>query len=116
MQIVKINDRTARIETDSVLITDGQSALDIIASVRYETGCDRIIISKSAVDEAFFDLKTGIAGEVLQKFVNYRLTVAIVGDFSGYTSNSLKDFMYESNKGQSVFFAKDEQDALALMK
>ena len=116
MQIVKINDRTARIETDSVLITDGQSALDIIASVRYETGCDRIIIPKSAVDEAFFDLKTGIAGEVLQKFVNYRLTVAIVGDFSGYTSNSLKDFMYESNKGQSVFFVKDEQDALALMK
>lgn len=30
--------------------------------------------------------------------------VMIVGDFSIYTSKSLKDFIYECNKGKKIFF------------
>ena len=94
------------------MITDVQSALDLLATVRYQTDCDRVIIDKSAVSEDFFDLKTRLAGEILQKFVTYDMRIAVVGDFSIYTSKSLKDFIYESNKGNHVFFVQNEDEAI----
>ena len=90
--------------SDECVITDGQSVLDLIATVRYETQCDRLILYKSAITEDFFRLATGVAGEVLQKCVNYHVKMAIVGDFSKYTSKPLRDFIYESNKGKDFFF------------
>ncbi len=94
----------ALVESAEVLITDVQSALDLMATVRYETGAERMVLPKAALDERFFSLGSGLAGEVLQKFVNYQLKVAIIGDFSGYTSKALRDFIYESNNGSHVFF------------
>jgi hypothetical protein len=84
-----------------------------MATVRYETGTDRIVLDKAAICEEFFDLKTKLAGEILQKFTNYQVKLAIVGDFSGYTSKSLKDFIYESNHGRKVFFLSTEEEAVA---
>ena len=108
----KIIQNTAVIASDEVIITDTQSALDFIATVRYDTGCDAMIISKSAVCDEFFDLKTGIAGEVMQKFVNYQMRLAVVGDFSAYTSRALRDFIRESNEGSHIFFVATEQEAV----
>lgn len=99
-------------ESDGILISNVQDALDLLATVNYETGCDRIVLRKDAIVEDFFDLSTKIAGEVLQKFVNYHAKLAIVGDFSTYTSQSLRDFIRESNKGKHVFFAETQDDAL----
>lgn len=103
----------AIVNSDEVLITDIQSALDLMATVRYETGSDRIILNKSTIVEEFFDLKTRLAGEILQKFVNYNVKVAIIGDFSIYSSKSLKDFIYECNKGKHIFFVPNEKQAVA---
>ena len=89
-----------------------QSALDFIATVGFETGCNRIILNKSAICNDFFDLSTRLAGEILQKFINYNIKIAIVGDFSVYTSKSLKDFIYESNKGKDIFFLPNEKQAI----
>ncbi len=44
-----------------------------------------------------------VEGEILQKFVTYKAKLAIAGDFSVYTSKSLKDFIYESNNGNHIF-------------
>lgn len=110
--IKKNNIDIAVISHDELLITDVQSALDIIATVRYETGCDHMILSKDAVSKEFFDLSTKLAGDVLQKFVNYQMKVAIVGDFSAYSSKSLKDFITESNKGNAIFFMPSEKEAI----
>ena len=49
-------------------------------------------------------MSTCLAGEILQKFINYGVRFAIYGDFSKYTSKPLKDFMYESNKGKDIYF------------
>ncbi len=100
------------VTSETVLIEDASSALDLLATVRYETDCDRMVIEKSAVAEAFFKLSTGLAGEVLQKFINYRMKLAIVGDFSVYTSKPLKDFIYESNSGRDIFFVATREEAL----
>ena len=102
----------AVINSDEVLLTDVQSVLDLMATVQYETGCERIVLHKSAVCEDFFQLHTKLAGGILQKFVNYQKKLAIIGDFSLYSSKSLKDFIYESNQGKDIFFLPDEEQAI----
>jgi len=93
-------------------MNDERSAVDFMARVLEETDCDRIIVDKAIVPEEFFDLSTGLAGSILQKFVNYRMKIAFVGNFSIYQSKSLRDFIYESNKGKDVFFVDSEEQAL----
>ena len=104
--------RIAIVRSEELVITDVQSALDLIAAVAWETGSRHVVLDRSAITEAFFDLSTRLAGDVLQKFTNYGVRVAIVGDFSNYSSKSLQDFIRESNKGQHVFFAADEARAV----
>jgi hypothetical protein len=89
-----------------------QSALDLMVNIDYQYQCNRIVINKSAICEEFFRLSTTLAGEILQKFINYKFKIAIVGDFSIYTSKSLKDFIFESNNGKDIFFVSDEQQAI----
>ncbi|MFA5341546.1 MAG: DUF4180 domain-containing protein [Clostridia bacterium] len=110
--VEKNNIKIAVIYSEDVIIKDVQSALDFMATVDYETGCSRILIFKSAVCEDFFDLKTKIAGDILQKFINYQKKIAIVGDFTIYSSKSLRDFIYECNKGKDIFFLQDTQVAI----
>lgn len=98
--------------SDEVLLTDGQTALDLMMTVQYETNSSRIALNKEAITADFFDLRCGLAGEILQKFSNYRMKLAIYGDFSAYTSQALRDFMRECNQGQTVFFTADRQEAL----
>jgi hypothetical protein len=102
----------AIIRNDTVVISDVQSTLDLMATVQYEVDAKRIIIHKSLISESFFDLKTRLAGDILQKFINYSVKIAIIGDFSMYTSKSLKDFIYECNKGKDIFFLATEQQAI----
>ncbi len=106
------NIEIAVISSSEILINDVQSALDFLATVHYETGCDRMVLNKSAICEDFFHLSTKLAGEILQKFINYQVKIAIVGDFSVYSSKSLKDFIYESNNGRDIFFLPDEKKAI----
>lgn len=104
-EVVRRNNiEVAVVRSDELLITDVQSALDLIMTIKYETGCTNITINKEAITNEFFVLSTCLAGEILQKFINYGVRFAIYGDFSKYTSKPLKDFMYESNKGKDIYF------------
>lgn len=98
--------------SEEKIITDTQSALDLIMTVKSETGSSNIAIDKKAIAEDFFILSTGMAGEILQKLVNYHVRVAVWGDYSRYTSKPLKDFIYESNRGKDVFFVSTRQEAV----
>lgn len=80
--------------------------------VKYETNCNKIALNKEAITEDFFILSSGIAGEILEKFITYKTKFAIIGDFSNYTSKPLKDFIYESNQGRNIFFVEDEEKAI----
>ena len=102
--ITRNNIKAALVYSDEVLITDVQSALDFMMTVKYETGCTNIAVNKEAIINDFFILSTCLGGEVLQKFINYGVRFAIYGDFSKYTSKPLKDFMYESNQGRDIYF------------
>lgn len=101
----------AEIISTEILVSNGQDALELLANCGYQ-GAEKMIIHQHHINPAFFDLKTGIAGDVLQKFSTYRMPLAIVGKFDTYDSKSLADFIFESNKNGKTFFTSTVQDAL----
>ena len=111
----KVIEGIAVVSSNKLIIKDVQSAIDFIMTVKYETNCNRIALNKSAVIEDFFILSKGLAGEILQKFINYQTKFAIYGDYSKYTSKPLKDFIYESNKGKEIFFVENEDEAIKML-
>lgn len=102
-------------ESDNIVITDVQSALNLLISANYNIGTKNIIISQKLITKDFFILSTKLAGEILQKYINYGGRIAIYGDYSHYTSKPLKDFIYESNKGNDVFFVSTINDAVNML-
>ncbi|HTF06413.1 MAG TPA: DUF4180 domain-containing protein [Bacteroidia bacterium] len=108
-----VNDiRIAEVVSDSKIISNAQDGLDLLGNLYYQD-FDRIIIHEKNIAPDFFDLKTGIAGEVLQKFSTYRVRLAIVGDFSKYPGKSISDFIFESNKMGQINFVASVTDAIA---
>ncbi|MET3037726.1 DUF4180 domain-containing protein [Chryseobacterium sp. NRRL B-14859] len=101
----------AEIISDTIVIESVQDGLDLMGDVYYQ-GFDKVIMYEENITPDFFDLKTKIAGEILQKFSNYRIGLAIVGDFSKYESKSMKDFIFESNKTQHINFVTMLEEAL----
>ncbi|MBN2522959.1 MAG: DUF4180 domain-containing protein [Bacteroidales bacterium] len=93
----------AEVASEKIEIKNVQDALDLMGNCDYR-GARRIILHKKNISTEFFDLSTGIAGEILQKFSTYRVKLAIVGDFSGHFGKSLKDFIFESNKKGMIVF------------
>lgn len=106
------NSNIAIVENTELVISNTQDALDLLYIVNHDYNANKVIINKSSICEEFFDLKTGVAGEILQKYVNYNMKIAIVGDYEVYSSKSLRDFIYESNKGTHVFFLNNINDAI----
>lgn len=118
MQLTKIEKNgivCAVVNSNEIVITDAQSALDVLISAKYDIGTENIIVDKKLITEDFFILSKGLAGEILQKYVNYGGRIAIYGDYSHYTSKPLKDFIYESNQGKDVFFVATQDEAVEML-
>lgn len=77
----KANSKVAVVRAEGVLLKEVGDALDLMAAVRHEHDCDKMVVNKANISEAFFDLRSGLAGETLQKYTNYRMKLAVVGDF-----------------------------------
>lgn len=101
----------AELISDQVEITTTQDALDIMMNCVYQ-GADNIIVQDHHLTPAFFDLKTKVAGDILQKFSTYGARLAIIGDFSDIQHKSLRDFIYESNKTGRVSFVGTMEEAI----
>jgi hypothetical protein len=88
---------------------DGEAdALDLMGRL-WGLEADWVAVSTSLMAEDFLRLKTGVLGAVVQKFVNYRLKLAVVGDIAASvaTSDALRDFVGEANAGAHVWFVAD---------
>ena len=80
---VKVNGTDiAVVSGDQTETSTSQAALDLAMTARYEAGAERIAIDKRVLGEDFFILSTGVAGEILQKYINYHIKAAIFGDDS----------------------------------
>lgn len=100
------NIKVAEIIADKIILTSTEDGLELLGNLYYQ-GFDKIIIHEKNITPEFFDLRTKIAGNILQKFAQYQMPLIIVGDFSKYKSKSLNDFIFESNKGSQVNFVSD---------
>ena len=104
------------IYSEHVLIcdADGQKlskegdANDLL-SAAFEHNATLVAIPVARLSDDFFRLSSRLAGDVVQKFVNYKVRLAIVGDISQRTAASqpLHDFVYEANRGEQLWFVKD---------
>ncbi len=112
---IKIINGIAVVKSDQLVIKDVASAVDFVMDIKHQTNCHKIALNKAAITEDFFIPSSGLAGEILQKFVNYGIKFAIYGDYSKYTSKPLKDFIYESNQGQDTFFVANEDEAISAL-
>lgn len=115
IEIHNINDiKIAEIISEDNIINNTSDGLDLLGNLYYQD-FDKIIIHEKNITPDFFDLKNGIAGEILQKFSNYRVQLAIIGNFSSYTNKSLNNFIYESNKGKQINFVASQSEAIKVL-
>lgn len=105
------NIKIAEIITDEIILRTTEDSLALLGNLYYQ-GFDKIILTEKNISPDFFDLKTKIAGDILQKFAQYKMALAIVGDFSKFKSKSLADFIFESNKGKQINFVNVPAEAL----
>ena len=102
----------AEVLPDADIISSAGDLLDILADAGYN-GSTGLIVHSGTLSSDFFDLKTGLAGEILQKFSNYRMRLAIIGDFSDVKSKALRDFIRESNTRGTINFVATAEEAIA---
>jgi hypothetical protein len=96
------------LDGEGTALTRVQDVLELVAEA-LPRRVSMIVVTVARLDPTFFELRSGLAGEFVQKIVNYRLRLAVIGDISQLTADSpaLADFVRESNRGQSVFFLRD---------
>ncbi|MEZ4850612.1 MAG: DUF4180 domain-containing protein [Bacteroidia bacterium] len=112
--IEKTNDKIAVLADKKYKINTPHDAAELLMNCQYMDS-NKIIISEKNLPVEFFDLKTKVAGEILQKFSTYNGYLAIIGDFSKFPSKSLREFIYESNKQRRINFVGSEEEAFRVL-
>lgn len=105
------NNKIAEVVSEERIITNAEDGFQLMVDLSFQD-FGKIVLYEKNITPDFFDLKNGMAGELLQKFSTYRMQLAIIGDFSKYTSKSLRDFIYESNQQRRIMFVKNLEDAI----
>ena len=99
---------------DGKKIQTERDAVDLIGEAA-SAGADIIIVPVERLHDDFFQLKTRTAGEIAQKFVQYRRRLVILGDISRYVaeSSAFAAFVQEANQGADIWFVTDIEELAA---
>ncbi len=110
--IDKTNKRYIEYTSSETPVSTEQDALDLIAAC-FETDTGLVMLHAGALADDFFRLRTGLAGSVLQKFINYNIKAALVIPDNQKVKGKFKELLAESNKGNSfrVFHSREEAEA-----
>jgi hypothetical protein len=75
---------------------------------------DMLAIPVERLGEGFFDLRSGLAGEVGQKFANYRMPLVVIGDLTQWIAKSraFRDYVREANAGSGLWFVADQAELI----
>jgi hypothetical protein len=94
-------------DPDGPVVATEQDALDLIGAAFL--GAQVVAVPAGRLDPSFFTLGSRFAGEVMQKFVNYRLKLAVIGDISEHlaASSALRALVHESNRSDHIWFLPD---------
>lgn len=96
------------LDADGPLVSTPDDTSELVGTA-WADNARLIAIPVSRLDPEFFRLKSRLAGEIVQKLVNYRLQLAVLGDIDDHLAESepLRDFVWESNRGDHVWFLAD---------
>ncbi|APS35679.1 MULTISPECIES: DUF4180 domain-containing protein [Serratia] len=103
----QIHDRRLVVFAEAGPPLKDENDVSLLIAPAFEHDAGMIALPVNRLDAAFFQLRSGIAGAVLQKFINYRLRVALRGDdITSWLahSNALQDFVREANRSEQVWF------------
>lgn len=108
--------RTMECASQGNPVRGAQDAVDLIGEARSHRA-DLVVIPAQRLGDDFFRLRTGIAGEVIQKFVTYGVRLAILGDISRALNDSsaLRDFVREANEGTHCWFVSNTEELEKLL-
>ncbi|MFD0276434.1 DUF4180 domain-containing protein [Kitasatospora sp. NPDC127111] len=100
-----------RLPAEGAPILGEREATDVIGDA-FGHGATWVVVPAARFEDDFFRLSTRVAGGIVQKFVNYRVGLAVVGDISRHTavSTALRDFVRECNRGGELWFLADEAE------
>jgi Domain of unknown function (DUF4180) len=101
-----------RLDSEGPVIRTQDDAMDLIATTFTPGGAETIVVPVERLDPDFFRLASGVAGEVAQKFANYRRRLVVLGDVSAFVagSDAFRDWVREANRGQDVWFLADDEE------
>lgn len=93
------------------LLADEAGAIAIIGDA-FADRADVVVVPVTRLSPDFFRLRSGVAGAVVQKFVNYRLRMVVVGDVGEHRSRPgpLADWIREADRGRELWFVADEAE------
>jgi hypothetical protein len=103
--------RVIECAADGRPVRTSQDAIDLIGEARSHQA-DLVVIPVERLGDGFLRLRTGIAGEVIQKFVTYGVRLAVLGDISQHLneSSALRDFVREANEGSHCMFVRNWEE------
>jgi len=109
--------RVVRLFPQGPLLSRGSDAIEWV-SVLSSCEAQMLVIPRERLPEAFFELRTGLAGELMQKFTTYGARVAVLGDCSQEIaeSRSFASLVLESNRGDRFWFIRDDGALAARLK
>lgn len=83
-------------------------ANDLIG-LAWEHEASVVAVAVKAMPAQFYELRSGLLGEVTQKFANYRLHLVVLGDVSERVaaSKAFRDYVHEANGGRTLWFVRD---------
>lgn len=105
----------AHVQSRLVKVDDISSALELTSTVKCETNCSKIIVYQSNFSDNFFKQSTKLAEEIKQKYSIANVKLAIIVDFSTFTSKSLLDFMHSCNSDGVLLFVPTLEEAVDIL-
>ncbi|HET6743559.1 MAG TPA: DUF4180 domain-containing protein [Kribbella sp.] len=108
----------AQVYVSEVPLADEAAAVQLIVDAYYGHQAEWIAFTPEQLGDEFFELRTGRAGAITQKFVSYRMGLAVVGDIAERVAASepLADWVRESNRGRNLLFAADLDELQELLQ
>ena len=96
----------------TVLVMDGRGpvlgvmALGDLLTAAFQAGARSVAVDAARLDPAFFDLCSGVAGEIVQRLANYRLQLVVMGEVSAaaQASRAFAGLVVEGNRADRPWF------------
>ncbi len=95
------------------ILPSGAFSAHSVVSAAFETGAAAVLIDRPALPDAFFDLRSGLAGDLAQRLTLYGLRAACVVPDLAVHPERFREFAREANRGECVRVFATRDDAVA---